>query len=211
MLEVLDFGAQVHVEIRRNNFGIFIDPTYLKLSVDDNVPLDDGVEVDNVTLKELLLEFGGFYRLGNWPIGSPYNSFVQRAKPSLTLDALAGGRYINIDLNIDLDGTQPEMPSEVGGDKDWLDLFVGARMILNPTEKLSFVLRSDIGGFDFGFSSDIAWNLVSWIGYELPWYRITPVIGYRVLYIDYDDGSGDNRFVNKTWTYGPSDGLAFRF
>jgi hypothetical protein len=163
-----------------------------------------GADVD-LELKEFLLEFGGFYRLGTWPIGSSHN------EPSITLDALAGGRYTHLDVEINIDSALPIIPSDVDGDQDWLDLFVGGRMILNPTEKLTFVLRSDIGGFDFGFSSDIAWNLVSWIGYELPWYRITPIIGYRVLYTDYDDGSGDDRFVYDTWTYGPLLGLAFRF
>lgn len=51
--------------------------------------------------------------------------------------------------------------------------------------------------FTAGFSSDISisWNIAGYIGYELPWYRITPVIGYRALYDKYKDESGDNRFV----------------
>lgn len=213
LFEVLDFGAQVHVEARKGRFGIFIDPTYIQLSVDKGfqvLPVGEGSDVE-VVFKEFLLEFGGFYRLGSWHIGSQYNNFVQRAKPSITVDVLAGSRYTHLDVEIDIDTPLPLIPSEVNGDKDWLDLFVGARMILNPTEKLSFVVRTDIGGFDLGFSSDITWNLVSWVGYELPWYRITPIIGYRVLYTDYDDGSGNDRFVYKTWTYGPLVGLAFRF
>lgn len=207
VLEFLDFGAQVHVEVRKGNWGFFIDPTYLKLSVDQDVQVLDigpGADVE-VVFKEFLLEFGGFYRLGTWPTGSSGN------EPSLTLDVLAGGRYTNLDVEIDIDSALPAIPSGADGNQDWLDLFVGARMILNPTEKLTFVVKSDIGGFDFGFSSDIAWNLVSWIGYELPSYRITPIIGYRVLYTDYDDGSGNDRFVYKTWTHGPLLGLAFRF
>ena len=213
LFDVLDFGGQVHVEVRKGNFGVFIDPTYLQLSVDKDVqvlPNGGGPDVE-VVLKEFLLEFGGFYRLGTWPIGSPYNSFVQKAKPSVTLDALVGGRYVNLDVEIDIDSALPMIPSEVDDDKDWLDPFVGARIILNPTEKLSFFVRSDIGGGDFDFASDITWNLVGYVGYELPWYGITPLIGYRVLYIDYDDGSGDDRFVYKTWTYGPIIGIGFRF
>jgi hypothetical protein len=211
ILKHLDLGGEVHIEIRRGRYGLFIDPTFLKLSSDKNVPLGNGVEADEVTVKEWLVEFGGFYRFGPWKLGSPYNEFVQRAKPFFTFDALAGGRYINIDVEIDLKGTPPDSPSEVDGDKNWLDLFVGGRFNFNITNKIPLIIRSDFGGFGFGFSSDFAWNLVSHIGYELPWYRITPVLGYRVLYIDYADGSGNGRFVYNTWTHGPIIGVAFRF
>ncbi|MCI0454548.1 MAG: hypothetical protein L0Y68_06090, partial [Candidatus Dadabacteria bacterium] len=94
-----------HIEVRKGKFGVFVDPTYIQLSVRENVPLGNGIEVDEVVFKNFLLEVGGFYRMGTWPIGSPYNNFVQRVKPSLTLDVLAGGRYTYLDLEIDLDGT----------------------------------------------------------------------------------------------------------
>jgi hypothetical protein len=115
---------------------------------------------------------------------------------------------MSTDVDIKLKNTTP---THVGGDKDWLDLFVGGRLIADLTKNVPFSLRTDIGGFGFGFSSDIAWNLVSYIGYKLPWYGITPAIGYRVLYVDYKDGSGNNRFVYDTWTHGPILGLAFQF
>ena len=69
----------------------------------------------------------------------------------------------------------------------------------------------DIGGFDLGFSSDISWNIEANFGYELPWYKLTPIIGFRALYDKYDDGSGDNRFLWDSWMYGPQIGLAIRF
>jgi hypothetical protein len=213
IFDALDFGGQVHIGVRKRNLGFFVDTTYLKLSVDRDVQVFDagpGADVD-LEVKEFLLELGGFYRFGTWPIGSPHSNFVQRENPSFTLDALAGGRYTNLDVEIDIDSDLPFIPSEADGDQDWLDLFVGARLIFNPTENLVFVLRSDIGGFGFGFSSDISWNLVGWVGYELPWWGMTPIIGYRALYTDYDDGSGDDRFVYDMWAYGPLVGLAFRF
>ena len=209
ILKNFDFGAQVHIEAWwKRRYGLFFDPTYLKLSSKKDIPLGNGIEVDKVTSKQWLVEAGGFYRLGEWPLGSPASNYAERAKPSLALDALAGGRFMYTDVDIRLEGTTP---SSVGGDVHWLDLFIGGRMELNITEKVPFTLRTDIGGFGFGFSSDIAWNLVTHIGYELPWYGITPAIGYRLLYVDYDNGKGQNRFVYNTWTHGPIIGIAFRF
>jgi hypothetical protein len=162
IFDALDFGGQVHIEVKKGSLGFFVDTTYLKLSVDQDVQILDAGPGANVDLEfqQFLLEFGGFYRLGTWPAGN--------SKPSLTLDALVGGRYTNLDVEIDIDSDLPFIPSEADGDEDWLDLFAGARIILNPTENLVVVLRSDIGGFGFEFSSDITWNLVGWVGYELP-------------------------------------------
>lgn len=207
----LDLGGELHVEIRKGRYGLFIDPTYLKLSNGKNIPLNNGLELDKVTVKEWLVEFGGFYRFGTWNTGGNYNENKKRGQPFLSADALAGGRYINMDVELDLKDTSTGTPTGVDGNKDWLDLFIGGRLNFNLTENIPFILRSDIGGFGFGFSSDFAWNLVGHIGYELPWYRITPVLGYRLLYIDYADGSGSNRFAYNTWTHGPIIGIAFRF
>ena len=65
---------------------------------------------------------------------------------------LAGGRYTYLDIEIDLDGISPGTWSEVDGDKDWLDIFIGGRISLDLIKKLIFVLRSDVGGFGFSFS-----------------------------------------------------------
>jgi hypothetical protein len=213
LFENLDIAAMLHGEVWwKRKFGFFVDSVYAKLSVDGNTNLPNSTSVDiDDTAKLFLLEFGGLYRAGTWDIGSPYNSFVQRSKPSVTLDLLAGGRYWHLKNELDIHGPAGVLPSEVESDRNWFDFIVGGRVGLDFYKKLTFVVRSDIGGFDLGFSSKISWNIISWIAYELPWYRITPLIGYRALYDDYSDGSGNNRFENNTWLHGPLIGVAFRF
>jgi hypothetical protein len=203
IIKHFDFGGEVHIEAMwKSRYGFFIDPTYIKLSSKKDIALPNGGQIDKITEKQWLVEAGGVYRLGEWPGGRGMKD------NRVALDALVGGRYMSTDVDIKLKNTTP---THVGGDKDWLDLFVGGRLIADLTKNVPFSLRTDIGGFGFGFSSDIAWNLVSYIGYKLPWYGITPAIGYRVLYVDYKDGSGNNRFVYDTWTHGPILGLAFQF
>jgi hypothetical protein len=212
ILDNLDFAGEYHIEAWKGNFGVFIDPTLSKLSISEDVeiPVLDPINVE-LDSKFLLLEFGGLYRVGTWPIGSPNNDLSQRMKPSVTLELLAGGRYWYLKNELDIEGPLGILDREIDDTQNWLDLFVGGRVKLNLTEKLILSVRSDIGGFGFGFSSDFSWNLVGWISYELPWYRITPLIGYRALYVDFKDGSGNDRFEYKTWTTGPLLGLAFRF
>jgi hypothetical protein len=209
----LDFAAEAHIEVWKRNFGMFIDFTYSKLSDSQGFTLQRIPASFNINLDAyfVLLEVGGLYRVGTWPVGSPYNNFVQKAKPNVTLELLAGGRYWYIKTDLDIKGPLGILPLEIDVSEQWLDLFVGGRVKLELIKKLQFVLRSDIGGFGASFSSNISWNIAAYLGYELPWYRITPIIGYRALYVDYENGSGNDRFEYKTWTYGPQIGIGFSF
>ena len=96
------------------------------------------------------------------------------------------------------------------GDEGWFDFLVGIRAKWQATNRLFFTGRTDIGGFGFGFSSDIAWNLVGLVGVDITdWMQ--GLIGYRVFYDDYSDGKGDNRFVYDAWMSGPMVGINFVF
>ncbi len=209
----LDIAFMFHGEAWwKGKFGGFVDTVYSKLSDSGNISLQNSNSVNvGLTSELFILEFGGLYRAGTWDIGSPYNSFVQKAKPSVTLDFLAGGRYWHLNNELDIHGPLGILPSEIDKSRKWVDFIVGGRIGLNFYKKLTFEVRSDIGGFGLGSSSKISWNIVSAIGYELPWYRITPLIGYRALYDDYSSGSGSNRFESKFWLHGPVLGIAFRF
>lgn len=210
IIKNLDFAAEVHLEAWRDRFGFFIDTTYSKISLTDNVQLrsDRTLNIKNVS-EFFLGEFGGFYRVGTWPIGSGVGSYHSKTNTSLTLDLIGGGRYWWLKDEIDLKGPLGVNP-QFNGSESWFDFIVGGRVNL-AINKFFVQVRSDIGGFGLGFSSDISWNIAGYIGYELPWYKITPIIGYRALYDDYTHGSGNNRFVWNAWMYGPQIGVAFQF
>ena len=206
----LDFAAEVHVEAWKDRFGFFIDTTYAKISLKKNVDLrfDQTLKAKFVT-NFFLGEFGGFYRAGTWPIGSGAGSYRGRPNTSLTLDLIGGGRYWYLKNKLDITGPLGLNP-DISDSESWFDFIVGGRVNLT-VNKFFIQLRSDIGGFGLGFSSDISWNIAGYIGYELPWYHITPIIGYRALYDKYSNGSGDNRFLWDAWIYGPQLGIGFSF
>jgi hypothetical protein len=69
IIKDLDFGGEVHVEAWKGRWGIFLDATYVKLSDDEEFVSPTLGRVDvNVEVKEWLVELGGFYQLGSWPI-----------------------------------------------------------------------------------------------------------------------------------------------
>jgi hypothetical protein len=204
----LDFAAEVHLEAWRGRYGFFIDTSYAKIALKKDVDLrfDNTLNTKFIT-KFFLGEIGGFYRVGTWPVGGGYE---KKTNTSFTFDVIGGGRYWYLKNTLKLNGPLGILPPEISDSQNWFDFFVGGRAKL-AINKFFINVRSDLGGFGLGFSSDISWNIAGYIGYELPWYRITPIIGYRALYDKYKNGSGDNRFVWDAWISGPQVGVEFKF
>ena len=202
----LDFAFQFHAEtMYRSKYGFFVDGTYLKLATKDvKGPLNI-----KTTMKVNMWEFVGVYRVYDQPSG--FKNSKGQSKPSFYADLLGGGRLMHIDNKINFGGTGPIGASnQVSGDKGWFDFLVGARIKWQATNRLSFIGRTDIGGFGLGFSSDFAWNLLGLVGVDITdWMQF--LIGYKVFYDDYSDGSGNNRFVFDAWITGPITGLKFVF
>ena len=89
-----------------------------------------------------------------------------------------------------------------------VDPLVGLRFTTPLGEKWNFQVAGDVGGF--GLGSDLAVNVWPMVGYELsPGAQLA--FGYRVLYMDYDSGTGADRFEYDVLTHGPVLGAVFDF
>lgn len=209
----LDFGIQAHVEVWWKKLIFFVDPMYMSLSSSNKNTRVFGSLRSDLDIDMFLMDLAAGYRVAEVPLGSSTKSNNFKTWPSLAVDLYGGGRLVSLDSKLDL---TLETPIGIGRQRiklseTWFDFIVGTRLDFDFTENLILRVRSDIGGFGLGFSSDIDWNFAANVGYQLPWWGITPYIGYRVLYLDYKDGSGDNRFVYKVWHMGPQVGLGVRF
>jgi hypothetical protein len=194
ILDVLEFAAEGHVEaIKNNQWGVFIDGTYLKLGPEaDEGPIN--LEVD---YQYWLWELGGLYRANTWTTRNG----------QAAVDLLLGGRYTSMDVELDFKNLPIQ---DVGGDESWTDLFVGARLLTPIFNNWTMSLRGDVGGFGIGGSSDLALHgaLVFDWNFSPNW---DLVAGFRALYQDYKSGSGANKFAYDATTYGPLLGVAYRF
>lgn len=213
LLKNLDIAGMFHGAVWwKRKLGIYADTLFSKLTINKDVTLRDFSSINaNLTTTFFIQEFGGLYRVGTWPVGSPYNQFVQKSKPSLTFEILAGGRYWHVNNELDLNGPSGNLSSQIDQSQNWFDFIVGGRARLDFYKKLFLELRSDVGGFNLSFSSKFSWNIIAVAGYELPRYHMIPLIGFRALYDNYASGSGNSRFDAKTWMYGPVLGVAFKF
>ena len=118
-------------------------------------------------------------------------------------EALAGMRYNNI--NGDINGPFGRNPT---GTQEWYDPIVGGNLSLPLCDTWSFNLRGDIGGF--GAGSDLTWQAFPYLDWRLS-KSASVQAGYRLLYNDYETGSGLNRFKYDILTHGPQVGFTFRF
>ncbi|MFI5323923.1 MAG: hypothetical protein ACHQ6U_10405 [Thermodesulfobacteriota bacterium] len=214
-LSNLDGGFAAHIEAWTDKFGFFFDGNYSSYSAGNSKTAQLGPVQGTVSISSqsyfFLGELGGFYRVGKWPLGQGTGSYQSKTNTFLTLDLIGGGRLWYMDADIDFNGNGPAgISSGIAKSKSWFDFILGARAKMD-IDKFFVELRGDVGGFDLGFSSDISWNLAGYIGYELPWYKITPIIGYRALYDKYHSGGGNDTFLWKGWMYGPVIGVAFQF
>lgn len=193
ILDNLDIALEAHIEIWKGNWGFFFDGTYVDLETEGG---SGPIDVD-VSTELVLVDFGGLYRIGRWPLGEKKEAPMEGKGRSLMLELLLGGRYTDLEAELD-----PERLPKVKQSKDWIDLIVGGRLTFDFTEKWSLILRGDVGGFDIGSSSDFTAN-----GSALVGWRISPkwdlLAGYRALYQDYEDGSGPNEFKYDITTHGP--------
>lgn len=201
ILKNLDLGAECHVEVRRGHWGAILDPTYMKLSVEEEASVAGGVPVDaKIVMKEWLVEAGGFYRFGAFPLGGDEGN-------SVSVDALLGGRYWSVDSEIDVDVPTLGRGASGGVGKDWVDPFVGARVNVSLIEKVHLTVRGDLGGF--GVGSDVAWGASGVVGYDFT-SLISAWLGYRAVGVDYQgDSTGEVSY--DLVMHGPLTGVGFRF
>jgi hypothetical protein len=118
-------------------------------------------------------------------------------------DAYAGTRYNNINL-----GLKGHLGINPSGTQDWWDPIIGGRVSLPLGKKFSFNVSGDIGGF--GVGSDLTWQAYPFFNWQIS--KLASVqAGYRLLYTDYETGSGLNRFKYDILTSGPQVGFTLRF
>ena len=188
--DALDFGGQVHIEAQKGRWGLLFDPAFLALSSDDISPPNAEVEFDM-----WIVELGGFYRLGDWPTGGVNGR-------AMTLDVLAGGRYWNLKQKVELGPLSRETS------QDWIDPFIGARLIMEMNDWMVFHLRGDIGGFAISNdASEFTWNVYAGPAFKVS-DKVTIVAGYRALGLNKERGS--NLDADLTM-HGPQIGVHIRF
>lgn len=183
----LEAAFIVHFESMYNNqWGFLVDVNYLDLESDMTLPT--GIS-QNVDLNMTLAEFSGLYRT---------------RRDAHTFDVVFGLRYVEMENTVTVAGGSTVMDVS----KDWLDPLIGGRWIWDFADDWSLIVRGDIGGF--GVGSDFSWQALGIVEWQ-PFNHVSFLAGYRALDMDYEDGSGKDRFNYDATAHGPVLGLNFKW
>jgi hypothetical protein len=188
----LKFGAMLYFEAYNDHWALTSDLIYMDLEQD--VEGKRGIVTGEVGAKQFVWEVAGLRRIRPW------------------FDAGIGFRLVNISssLNLAVDSTA----LGGGGNRSrsisntWVDPIIIGRLKLPAGKKWLFQLRADLGGF--GIGSDFAWQAQADV-----YYRFSKLfqlgLGYRFIGMDYEKGTGNDRFLYDVDTYGTALKFGFNF
>ncbi len=186
LLENLEIGGMAAYRGESGRWAVMADLEFVGLGATKDA--QGGIRAD-VDADQWLVEVDGAYR------------FTDR------VEGIFGARLTSLDTDVVV--TTPTPLTISGSDsRSWIDPVVGARLTVPMGEKWSFVGRGDVGGF--GIGSDFTWQALLRFGWQVS-DLVALDFGYRVLDVDYDDGTGTNRFVWDVQTSGPVAAVSFTF
>ena len=214
-------------EARRGPLTLYSESFYAKLGIDGSVSrsvrgLTVGADAD-VDFKQTILELGAAYEVARWRSGG--GGSIKDAnvfERSTAVDVLAGARYWHQDISLrfdltgtlDLNGVVVSRNRAIArsGDVDWVDPLVGLRVRHQLAPGQELVLRGDVGGFDAG--SQFSWNVLGAYSFTFAvrnGITYSGLLGYRALSVDFEEGSGLNKYVYDVVQHGPVVGLTIGF
>lgn len=182
----LESAFIVHFEtLYKQKYGFFFDVNFIDIGQSSSLAETD---VD-VNLKVTIAELAPYYR---WTTGDH------------NFDAFAGILYSKVET----DAVFSNSPRGINVSEDWVDPYLGARWNWLFADQWGTSVKGAIGGF--GVSSDFVWEAAALLTWQ-PWKHAQFLAGYRAVGIDYETGSGQNRFVYDVTLSGPLLGINFRW
>jgi hypothetical protein len=192
IFENLQMGAMLYAEARNEAWTISTDLLYMDLGTDvsgEGQILGIAGEVDVSQL--------------GWELAA-----MRQVTPSFELGIGVTYNRIKADADITVETPFGSSALSAGRTQEWFDPTIVARSTRPLTDKWFFQARGNIGGFGIGTASKLMWQLMVDIGYRPSdsWFF---TFGYRFIDIDYERGSGVDRFVYDMRTFGPVLRLGF--
>ncbi len=187
----LQIGAMLNFEVSNEKWTIATDFIYMDLKQD--VTPGTIISSGKVTAKQFAWELAGMRNIRPWlDIGIGGILSVVKSGADINVKTPGGG---TANRNKEISAT-------------WYDPMLIARIKNAPGKKFLYQVRGEIGGF--GIGSDFAWQIQAYAGYRFSkLFQMTA--GYRVISLDYENGTGDNRFLYDIDTFGPTVRFGFNF
>jgi hypothetical protein len=188
----LQMGAMLYLEARNDGWTFSSDLLYMDLGSD----VGGGSLITSYTGEVDVSQVG-------WELAA-----LRRVTPWFELGI--GLTYNQVDVDVDVNFFTPGGSTDfnTGLEENWIDPTIVMRGTWPINDKWFVQARGNVGGF--GVGSDLMWQVMADIGYR-PSEKWSFAFGYRVIDIDYDKGSGLDRFVYDMQTFGPQLKLGYSF
>ncbi len=182
----LQVGAMLYLEASNNKWAFSSDVLFMDLEQDIKPTLL--ITNGEASAKQLAWEVAGLKRLAPW------------------LETGIAVRVVSLKSDIFLNDQNGSRSGSLT--KVWFDPVLVVRSQGIVREKLLLQFRGDFGGF--GIGSDFTWQIQANVGYKFS-ELLQVSAGYRIISIDYNTGSGSERFLYDMNTFGPVVRFGFNF
>jgi hypothetical protein len=162
-----NLGGNIHFEVWNSQWALILDLQYTRWLKD----IEESGEVTKASGNVSVVEISASHSFGD---------------DYMSPELLIGGRFNKLDSKIVYpDGQETE------NDRNWFHPLIGIRFGYSLSDRLSLWARGDAGGFVF--RSDLTWNASLLAEYQLMGI-LSLLGGYRILDIDYTDGSEEDLY-----------------
>ncbi len=187
----LQMGAMLYVEAHDNSWTITSDLLYSNIA--ETAPSRPIISYARVDLKQLIWEPDLLFRLSPWfELGAGADLTSLKTGINLTLNTPVGHSFSRPAACPRHGSTQRSLP--------------GPRSHCRRAAHL--IARGNVGGFDV--NSKFTWQAQLYAAYMISDLMMFS-FGYRALGDDYDQGTGNRRFLYNTIMFGPVVRYAFTF
>ena len=185
ILKNLNMTAMGTVTAQKGKWGFMTDMVYLNMSKATFVPIDPPVVLTNVKMKAWIV--------------TPMATYRFMESENLTLDVLAGARYLNLNFPIGISYQTEELKNHA-----W-DGIIGFKGNYDLNEKWFMPFLFDVGTGDI----DLTWQAYAAVGYKYDNFDV--IAGYRYLEWNFDESDTGGHIFKRLTVNGPIVGIKFHF
>jgi hypothetical protein len=186
----LEIGAMLYLEAHNDHWAISSDLLYMDLKQD--VAGKYNILTGEAVAKQL-----------GWELAA-----MRKVLPWLEVGAGTLLNSIKVKLDLSITDSLGSINKSKGRTETWVDPMIIARVKIPTKGKFSVQFRGNVGGF--GIGSKFSWQLQAYAGYRFS--KLFQLeLGYRIIALDYEKGSGEDRFLYDVNTFGPVLRFGFNF
>ena len=198
VIDSLEFVFMGAYEGRKDKWSVKLDLLYLDLANSElnavKIPIGGGGTAQAAADQNMT----------GWQLGL-YGGYTTVDTDNLTVDVLAGLRYLDVEADAQLQITGPLPPTlpspKLSQSVGLWDAIVGVKGAYKVNDKWFIPYHLDVGTGD----SDLTWQALAGLGYRFDWGSV--MLAYRHLY--YDQGSSG--LIQDLEFSGPALGVSYAF